>query len=227
MLTATAVFFFCQCIMAQKFVTPLTSLTGKAQVETMDGRTIHGTITESNVGFKGLTSIKIKDSATKESTKFKAEELKSLKVKMDLSAKAETIEKQTGSLFSMLHANSKETSQREYIYYNSVAFPEKADKILLLELLNEGFDSKIKVYENSAEIKSSTSMFGLQLKDGEAKTYIIVVNGVSSFVKKSSFKEKYFDKLFAGCPALASMTEKQVDFNDFAKYVYQFDKNCN
>jgi len=49
---------------------------------------------------------------------------------------------------------------------------------------------------------------------------------VASFVEKKNYKKEYFDKIFASCPELMAMPEKEVSFKDFAKHVYIFDQKC-
>lgn len=207
---------------AQEFLTPLETLTGKVQVTTVDGKTVYGKLTSVSFEARGLGNFRVKDSATDEVIKFTPENVKSLQVKMTFSNRMETIEKQ--SMFKLLKSKGKEVSDREYITFNLVTYPEKKDKILLLQLLNPDFSSKIQVYEHKVGGKSSTSILGIETELNEATSFIIVINGVSSFVEKKKYKTDYFDKIFASCPELMAMPEKEVSFSDFAKHVSIFEK---
>lgn len=217
-----AFLFFCQLTKAQTFLTPLENLSGMAQVTTADGKIIRGKIITANVQARGLGDFKIKDSATDESVKFEAENVKTLQIKMDLTSKVEALQKT--SMLKLLKSKGKEVMDREYITFNLVTYPEKKDKLLLLQLLNPDFSSKIQVYDHKVGSKTSSSVLGLSLKENEAKSYIIVINGEASFVEKKNYKTDFFDKIFASCPELMAMPEKEVSFYDFAKHVSIFDK---
>ncbi len=207
---------------AQEFLTPLETLTGKVQVTTVDGKTVYGKLTSVSFEARGLGNFRVKDSATDEVIKFTPENVKTLQVKMTFNNRMETIEKQ--SMFKLLKSKGKEVSEREYITFNLVTYPEKKDKILLLQLLNPDFSSKIQVYEHKVGGKSSTSILGIETELNVATSFIIVINGVSSFVEKKKYKTDYFDKVFASCPELMAMPEKEVKFSDFAKHVSIFEK---
>ena len=207
---------------AQEFLTPLETLTGKVQVTPVDGKTVYGKLTSVSFEARGLGNFRVKDSATDEVIKFTPENVKTLQVKMTFNNRMETIEKQ--SMFKLLKSKGKEVSEREYITFNLVTYPEKKDKILLLQLLNPDFSSKIQVYEHKVGGKSSTSILGIETELNEATSFIIVINGVSSFVEKKKYKTDYFDKIFASCPELMAMPEKEVSFSDFAKHVSIFEK---
>jgi hypothetical protein len=217
-----AFLFIFQLTKAQEFLTPLETLTGKVQVTTVDGKTVYGKLTSVSFEARGLGNFRVKDSATDEVIKFTPENVKTLQVKMTFNNRMETIEKQ--SMFKLLKSKGKEVSEREYITFNLVTYPEKKDKILLLQLLNPDFSSKIQVYEHKVGGKSSTSILGIETELNEATSFIIVINGVSSFVEKKKYKTDYFDKIFASCPELMAMPEKGVSFSDFAKHVSIFEK---
>lgn len=217
-----AFLFIFQLTKAQEFLTPLETLTGKVQVTTVDGKTVYGKITSVSFEARGLGNFRVRDSATDEVIKFTPENVKTLQVKMTFNNRMETIEKQ--SMFKLLKSKGKEVSEREYITFNLVTYPEKKDKILLLQLLNPDFSSKIQVYEHKVGGKSSTSILGIETELNEATSFIIVINGVSSFVEKKKYKTDYFDKIFASCPELMAMPEKEVSFSDFAKHVSIFEK---
>lgn len=224
--SALVMLFISQISIAQDFLTPVEVLSGKTQtqVTTTDGKIVYGKFTSYTLEARGLGNFKIKDSATDEVVKYTPENVKSVRVKMDFANRMETIEKTSMLKLLSSKSKSKEISGREYITFNQVNYPEKKDKILLLQLLNPDFSSKIQVYEHKVGGKSSTSILGIETELNEAKSYIIVIDGVASFVEKKKYKTEYFDKIFASCPELMAMPEKEVSFSDFAKHVSIFDK---
>lgn len=215
-----------QFSIAQEFLTPIEALSGKSmsQVTTVDGKNIYGRITSLVFEARGLGNFKIKDSATEEVVKFTPENVKTLQVKMNFANRMETIEKT--SMLKLLKSKGKEVSGREFITFNQVSYPEKKDKLLLLQLLNPDFCNKIQVYEHKVGTKSNTSIFGVDTELNESRSYIIVIQGEASFVEKKNYKKDYFDKIFASCPKLMAMPENDVKFSDFAKHVSIFE-NCN
>jgi hypothetical protein len=217
-----------QLSFAQEFLITAKTISGNAQVVTLNGKTIDGKITSFDSDNDRIVKITIKDSATGEATKLKAEEIKSVRIKMDLARKAETLEKQVKatSLFTMKKAKSDEAFTREFVYYYPITYPGKTN-IYLSEVLNPDFSSKIQVYEGDAKAsEGGWSMGGISLSSNNPQNYIVVINGVSSFVKKKKYKTEYFDKMFATCTEMTAMSEKEADFSNFAKHIYQFDKSC-
>lgn len=206
-----AFLFFCQLIKAQEFATPTETPTGKALVTTVDGKTAYGKFTSFTWEARGLGNFRIKDSATGETIKFEPENVKTFKF----------ISK---PMFGFMRKKGNDAVENEYITFNQIPYPEKTDKLLLLELLNPGFSNKIQVYDHKVGTKSSTSILGITTEYNDSRSYIIVINGVSSFVEKKNYKTEYFDKIFASCPELMSMPENEVKFKDFAKHVNIFEK---
>ncbi|PLX12435.1 MAG: hypothetical protein C0598_05975 [Marinilabiliales bacterium] len=126
-----------------QFVTPINTISGTAEVTTLDGIIIKGDIKMASFGNNGMTSFYIKDEAGVKQ-KFKASEVKQLKLKVDGLAKLEIIGEQSSNLSKLANSNFKEVVDREYIYWNRVKHHDK-DKYLLLQLLNPGFDSLLEV----------------------------------------------------------------------------------
>ncbi len=123
-----AFLFIFQLTKAQEFLTPLETLTGKVQVTTVDGKTVYGKLTSVSFEARGLGNFRVKDSATDEVIKFTPENVKTLQVKMTFNNRMETIEKQ--SMFKLLKSKGKEVSEREYITFNLVTYPEKLHDLM-------------------------------------------------------------------------------------------------
>lgn len=211
---------------AQQFLTPVSSLTGDAVAETQDGKTISGDIRMAVLGPKGLIKFRIKDEGTGEVFKFEAEQVKTLRVKMDGLAKLETFAQQTSTISRLSNANFDEAQEREFIYYHTVAWPDKPGKYMLVQLLNAGWESKVKVYDYPAKKTGTTSIGGIDVAGGEAKSYVVDYLGTTSIVDKKNYKKSHFDKMFGGCEAITSLEENQSGFDDFALHVFLFEKEC-
>ncbi|MEL6592631.1 MAG: hypothetical protein AAFQ68_21210 [Bacteroidota bacterium] len=213
-------------VLGQMFLTPVNSLTGDATTVTNDGEEISGDIRSAVFGSRGLKSFTIKDAAgTKH--KFKAEDIASLKVKVDGLAKFEMIAEKSVSVKKMVEADFDEMADREYIYYEKVQVPGK-DKYVLAQLLNPGWDSKIKVYNNPLGGETqSVGVAGVALVGGEDKTYLVVANGEPSMILKKKHYDKLFPELFASCREIGdNFRDKEAKFKYFAQHVFAYEVGC-
>ncbi|MGM0581165.1 MAG: hypothetical protein ACQETL_10825 [Bacteroidota bacterium] len=214
---------------AQQFLTPVNSLTGDAKVVTKDGEVIKGDIRSAFFSGKGLKSFRIKDAETGEKTRFKADEVESLRIKMDAWAKFATKMEQTSSVQKMSEANFEEAVDREYIYYHSVKWPKKRKKYILSQLLNAGFDSKIKVYDYPAGKKTaSVGIGGMDIAGGNAKEYVVKLGDQEETIMalKRKYDKEYFDMFFGDCEKLSSLDKNEKEWDEFAAHVFIYDTEC-
>ena len=212
---------------AQEFVTPLSSLSGDALAETNDGKTIEGRISMATMGMKGLMSFRIKEESTGIAHKFKAEDVKSLRIRIDAMGKMETLSQQTSNITRASKANFNEYREREFIYYHQVEWPEKPGKYMLVQLLNEGWDSKIKVYDFPSKKTATTSVGGFAIAGNEAKSFVVDYMGSTNIVDRRNYKSDHFPKMFGSCDQLSAFDDKQSSFSDFAVHVFIFETECN
>ena len=92
-----------------------------------------------------------------------------------------------------------------------------------------GFDSVIKIY-NDPRAKETKGLGGLT--GGEKKSYLAVINGGKAMkIEKGKYKyKKQFTELYDGCESLMSKYKSKnikVKWDDFAKHVAQYDKDCS
>ncbi|WKV11615.1 hypothetical protein [Marivirga harenae] len=212
---------------AQQFLTPVSTLTGDAMVETTDGKMIEGDIRTAFFSGKGLKSFRIKDAETGDVTRFKAEEVKSLRIKMDGWGKLATYAEQTSSLQKMATADFDEAVDREYIYYHTVKWPGKKDKFMLSQLLNPGFDNKIKVYDYPGKKTASAGIGGMTVVGGNAKKYVVAIDGKTYMVEKGKYKKEDFDMLFSDCEKLNSLEKSDKEWDEMALHVFVNDTECD
>jgi hypothetical protein len=210
-----------------QFISPVENLPTPADVEITlkDGSEIQGRITSAMSVNGTIRSVTVKD-AEKNKYKLKAEEMQTMKVRMTELAKLEAMGEASSSLVEMLNADFEEISNREWVIYEQALLPKKKEKYALLQLLNPGFDSRIKIYQNpDANETGQTSIGGFSVAGGEDTSYLMVKDGAkSSKVKKGSYK-KSFPEIFDGCEALQEYQGKPR-FQDFAAHVFLFNKEC-
>lgn len=220
-------------VYAQSFITPFSGLpAGEGVViELKSGEEVSGTIKSGMVIMGRLTSLTIKDSDGNK-RKFKTKEglMRRIKVKLGKISKAMLkIEAASKSLAGALTADYDEMDKREWAIFELALRPKKKDKYDMMQLLNPGFDSVIKIY-NDPKAKETKGLGGLT--GGEKKSYLAVINGGKAMkIEKGKYKyKKQFTELYDGCESLMSKYKSKnikVKWDDFAKHVAQYDKDCS
>jgi hypothetical protein len=160
--------------------------------------------------------------------KYNAEDVKRLLIRFGDLAKIETIMDGTTSIQELVELDFNEIIQREYIIFEQALLPKKKNKYALLQLLNPGFDNRIKVYENPTGQETGTMSVGdVAVTGGKKKSYLVVKDGEKSVkVKKGSYK-KAFSLLFGDCEEMMKMYgDQKVKFNDMAYHVVHYDIIC-
>ena len=161
--------------------------------------------------------------------KLKAEDVKRLLIKFGDLAKVETIMESTTSIQELVETDFNEIIQREFIIFEQALLPKKKNKYALLQLVNPGFDNRIKVYDNPTGQESGTMTIGeTTVTGGIERSYLVVKDGKKSVkVKKGSYK-KSFSTLFGDCEEMMKMYHDQkVKFNDMAYHVLHYDVVCD
>ena len=223
---------FYSFIHSQSFIEAFESLPAseKCVITLKSGEVVKGTIKSGMVALGKITSISIKDeSGQKRKYKMKEGLVQSIKIKLGEFAKAVLKMQAAGkSLKSMLTTDYDEINKREWAIYELALSPKKKDKYELMQLLNPGFDNVFKVY-NDPWAKETKGIGGLT--GGEKKSYLVVKNGAKSIkIEKSKYKyKKQFSDLFNDCESIMnkySSKNIKIKWEDFAKHVTEFDKDC-
>jgi hypothetical protein len=159
--------------------------------------------------------------------KYKAEEVEKLRIKMSTLAKIGTIIEGSESITAVAKLDVNEIIEREFIIYEQALLPKKKDKYALLQLLNPGFDGRIKVYENPMGGESGLSVGGIKVTGGEEKSFLVVKDGDKSMkIKKGSYK-KDFSMLFGDCTEMLKiLSDEKIHFQDMALHVLYYNLNC-
>ncbi len=206
-----------------QFVTPLTTISGSAEVTTADGKTYTGKLKNAMFGTTGIMSFKLKDDAGND-TKFKAADVEQLKLKVDGLAKLEIVSEQSSNISKLANSNFKEVVDRKYIYWQRVKHHAK-DKYYLLQLLNPGFDDLLKVYDLPNSKSGESSVGGIAVSGNDATAYYVIKNGKTLKITKKKYKKQDFKMLFEDCPQIIENNEP--DFKAFAGHVFFYNERCN
>lgn len=208
----------------------LSSLFGNpCTVELNNGEVVTGKLATGSMsnGFITFITVKLENG---EKTKFKPEDIKRLSIKASKLAKLTMISESASSIQKMTQTNFDDINNREYIIFESAMAHNKSEKIRLMQLLNPGFDSKIKVFgdPNPNKKTSGLGIGDLQITGGEDKTYFFVQNNAKAVLVKQKNYDKDFAALYNKCPImLESFTGKDIKWADVAGHVFAYDKLCN
>ncbi|MGR3809363.1 hypothetical protein [Jiulongibacter sp. NS-SX5] len=99
----------------------------------------------------------------------------------------------------------------------------KKEDVLLMQLVNPGFDSKIKVFFDPMAMETGTASVGVMKAGGVDKSYFIKIGDeMAQKITKKEYKTE-FKTLFASCPSLIKEIGKKPDWKEFAAHVHTFD----
>lgn len=115
-----------------------------------------------------------------------------------------------------------------YVYFENTDVLIKNTKInLLLQLVNPGNASKIKVYfDPYAKETTSASVGGIKVAGGIAKSYYIKKgNGTAYKLTKSDYKKKW-STLFGECKSMLAEYTTRKDWKHFEEHIAYYDTKC-
>ena len=113
------------------------------------------------------------------------------------------------------------------VIYERIALPGRNTRYALAQLLNPGFDSKIKVYAHpdASNDENVTTVNGLMVDGGLDNQHYVSVGGAQTFVLGSfGYRKKSPELLYSSCDVLKN--DKKLRWRDFAKHVFTFDQTC-
>ena len=189
--------------------------------EEIQGKFTSGTFV--NDGFSKIT-IKLENG---EKAKFAADQVISFRIKSSDLLKLFMITEAGSSISEMANTNFNDIVNREWVIFETALTPKKNDTKRLLQLLNAGFDSKLKVFSEPSAKTSGLNIGGLQLTGGEDKAYLFVKGGEKAFkVKKGSYS-KNFEELFNDCPKMIEAYKNdKIKWDDVALHVFYYNQFC-
>lgn len=200
----------------------------EAYVVTNAGDTVRGRVLSAMIMSGQLRSFTIKE-ADDNKQKFKSTDVKLLAVKPSKLSNISSA-MSVPNLSRAMEVDFSDIIDREWVYFEQALLPKKKDKYVMMQLLNPGYDSKIKVYlDPNANQTMNVSAGGLNLAGGEDKSYLVVYDGNKSEVyKKSGYKKDALEKLYKNCPVFTENYEgEKFKWSNFAEHIYVYDQLCN
>lgn len=196
-------------------------------VSLASGEEVTGKISSAGLvsGYLNKITLKKEDG---EKLKLKPEDITRLIVKASKLAKLAMVAQSTSSIKEITSTNFEEIVNREYFIFETAMRSNKKGNLRLMQLLNPGFDSQIKVFADpNAQETGGLKLGGLKIAGGEDKSYLFVVNDEKTVrVKKGSYK-KNFEELYLNCPRMIEVFEgEKIKWDDVAGHVFVYDQTC-
>jgi hypothetical protein len=197
-------------------------------VKLADGKEVAGKLTSASMINGYLDRFTIKNDEG-EKIKLEPEDVVRLSVKATAMAKIAMATASTSSIKEISNRDFNEINNREYIIFETAMRHNKAGKVRLMQLLNPGFDSRIKVFADpNAQKTMGLNVGGMRLTGGEDKSYLLVRSGEEKaiLVKKGSYR-KQFEEIYKDCPAMLKHFEgDKIMWDDLAGHVFVYDVAC-
>ena len=114
-----------------------------------------------------------------------------------------------------------------YVYFENAQVSLKGNsQTLLMQLLNPGFSSKLRVYfDPLANETSRANIGGLTVAGGLDKSYYVQRPGEEAYKLKKKDYRKDFENFYKDCPKVLKKYPKP-DWPDFAKHIFYYSENC-
>jgi len=227
---------------APRFATPVEGLSPEITLIARDGRELQGQVRrfESDALWMmgdinpGVARIQFEDVDGNREW-FEAEAIVRLVVKLSWLQRSDILDEHTSSIVRFVTAlehDFSEVREREYTYYEPVE--TKPGKHQLYQLINPGFDGKIKVFAmgemtffpDESQYSEGISVDGVEITSPQLSKMLVAKSGKVMVVKKGKYKKKYFSELYGDCDAMQQYAEEDRKFKYFAEHVFVYDQVC-
>lgn len=174
---------------------------------------------------KGLfKAITFEDTTTGEKTRYDAEDIASMRLVASGWGKFAATSEGAGSLTRMQNTDF-DALDRDYIYFEQARLPGKKERYVLLQLVNPGFDSKLKIFDDPRAAQTGgIAMGGVAMTGGNLKSYYVVRDGEAYLIKKGKYKKEFLN-IYGNCAHLKQTFDK-IKWLDFAEHVYAHEQHC-
>lgn len=216
-------------VLAQDFLQGYDSFSRKADshIYLNDGTEIIGKV-KSVKKKKGLI-VYVKVDVDGESVKYMADEVDKMYLKP---LGFEKLSRSMDNAFNVTE-NAKDRSVNEgfikegYVLYETVKVRLKKDETtLLMQLVNPGFSSDIKVYYDPfASETMSTGIGGFTVAGGDAKSYYVKKGEEPAYKVKKKHYDDEIQSLYGDCNVKAGFEDK-LKWTDFSKHIVYYSSNC-
>lgn len=213
--------FISQATFSQSFLPAYDPAFGykKGIIILKDSNRIEGTFGIIN-NTKNIKSCSIKDANGKKYA-LKAPQIEKVYILLSGLDRLNSYGEFTVTFRDLLNIDLKQVTKSEYFIWENVVTQDKG-KAKVLQLVNPGYDSKIKIYRNPTAIQEG----GDQFESGEEMSYYALKKGNSEALKvRKGDYDKYFQLFFSDCPELMQAVDKEKPrWSDFASHVFIYNQ---
>lgn len=124
---------------------------------------------------------------------------------------------------------NKEYIKEGYVYFEQCKVQLKRKKmVLLMQLLNPAFSSKIKVYHDAlAGETMRVGVAGLTVAGGNEKSYYIRKGSKTAERLKKKHYDDEFKNLYGDCKEFIKANKKKIKWKNFAQNIFDYSNACN
>ncbi len=104
---------------------------------------------------------------------------------------------------------------------------KKKERKLLMQLLNPGSCTRIKVYHDPfAGETASLGVAGIKVAGGDAKSYYVSKDGEVAYKLKKKDYAEMFEKLFGDCAEVKEKHGEKARWSDFVEAIFAYNQAC-
>lgn len=157
--------------------------------------------------------------------KHEADQIQELGLNPSDFAKFASFSESTRSVAKMQRNKVNESTRNLVLFFNEQLDEPKRE--VLLQLVNPGFESRIRVYDDPFAAETMGVGFaGVQMTGGMDKSFYVRANGKVTRLKKKNYDDK-FKELYGSCKAVMDKYGKDFAWRDFCYHVFMFDQECD
>jgi len=216
---------------AQSFNAPFDSFSGKktAYLTLEDGSKLEGTIDDIDRKKGLIEEITLKDAASGKKRKLTPEQVKSMYLPPSGFSKLSTATDQamTASKWDNTEIQS-DLMKDGYAYFEKISVVVgKKTLPMLMQLINPGFSSKVRVYHDPMATETGgIALGGIQMTGGDDKSYYVKKGDKPAMrVKKKNYDDE-FKNIFSDCPAFLEKNQKGERWKHFEMHVFTYTQEC-
>lgn len=217
-------------VFSQDFIPAYDRFSGKETSYIMleNGSKVEGTLEDLDRKKGLIEEVVIKDASGKKIT-FKPDQIKAMYLMPSGFSKLST-NMDVGTKVKKWDAKyiDSEIIKKGYAYFEKAKVVIKKDQeMLLMQLLNPGFNSKIKVFHDPFAAETMRVGFGgMTLAGGDDKSYYVQVgDNVAKKLKKKDYDDEY-KVLYASCAPLLKKISEKIRWAEFSQHIYEFSFDC-
>ncbi|WP_428666924.1 hypothetical protein [Runella sp.] len=220
----------CSTTFAQDFIPAYDRFSGKeiSYITLENGTQLEGMLEDLDRRKGLIEEVVIKDAGGKK-IKLKPEQIKSMYLMPSGYSRLST-NMDVGNKVKKWDAKyiDNEIIKKGYAYFEKAKVAIKSDQeLLLMQLLNPGFNSKVKVFHDPFAAETMRIGFGgMTTAGGDDKSYYVQVGEFPAKKLKKKDYDNEIKVMYASCPTLVKKIGEKLRWTEFAQHVYEFTFDC-